>query len=498
MATLAALAVWGCGGRGREPVVATWVVGQAAPTFDPHAPPDPVRWAIERLLSTGLMEEDPTGRVVPAAAESVSVSADGLAYTFRLRRGLTFADGTPCRSEAFRQSLEAGLNRLDHATYTWLLSSVVGMDKVRAGRPLPPLGIATPDERTVVLRLSRPDPDLLRKLALPGAGTAWRGGSGEGWRDGIGPFSITHEGPNRLTLARRRSGSSGPDTLQIRFVAGGGRARALLRVGLADLVWPPPPDLLEQSLPAGYQARSSESRPSRRLMLVMRSDLPPTSKEAARHALAHGIQPSELIALLAESGEPLIEWLPGGPRYEPSRHDPDAVQTWLERGHLGRSLHVVMGYSADGVGARIARAMQAEWARLGLDVEMRPWRQPVAGGEMLKRGGAQLLLVEAQALLDTPGAELASLAQPLRGPSVGAFRTGWATREFDRWILGAPGTPPLDLEWAQQRLTDEHIVVPLARLPWVWVERPAGVEGVHPRYGPDPASLTVPASVGTP
>jgi ABC-type transport system substrate-binding protein len=474
-------------------VVASWVVGQALPNFDPHGPPDPTRWAIERLLSTGLMEEDSSGAVVPAAAESVRVSADGLAYTFRLRRGLTFADGTPCGSEAFRRSLEAGLNRLDHATCAWLLRRVTGVDQVRAGRPLPGLGIATPDARTLVLRLSRPDPDLLRKLALPGIGTPWREGAQPGWRDGIGRYAIVRAAPTRLTLARRGTGAPGPDTLVVRFVASGARVRALLRAGAADLVWPPPPDLLEERLPAGYRAQVGESHPRRHLLLVLRADLPPTSKLEARHALAHGLQRNPLVAMLGESGAVSAEWLPGGPRFEFPRYDREAVRTWLERGRFRRSLHVVMAYSADGAGARIARAMQSEWAGLGLDVELRPLRQPEAGVEFTRSGGAQLLLVESQPLLDDPGATLAQLVRPMRGPEVGAFRTGWATRLFDRWIAGSPGDPPLDLEWAQQRLADERVALPIASLPWVWVERGAATGAFHPRYGPDPASRVPPA-----
>src|SRR5437867_8288370 len=146
----------GCGPPAKEaqPVRVIWVVGQAMPDFDPLGPPNPVRAAIERLLSRGLVAEDSTGRVLPAAAESVGVSKDGLQYRFALRTDLTFADGTRCGSEAFRQAIEASLNRLDHSTYAWMFGSIEGMSKVRPGRPLPPLGIATPDPRTLILTLA--------------------------------------------------------------------------------------------------------------------------------------------------------------------------------------------------------------------------------------------------------------------------------------------------------------------------------------------------------
>ena len=488
MIAVGAALACGCAKTESPPTKATWVVGQALPAFDPLGPPDPVRAAIERLLSRGLVEEDSTGRIVPAAAENVEVSADGLQYRFRLRSDLTFSDGTPCRSDAFREAFEAGVNRLDHATFAWLFASVEGMSKARPGRPLPALGIATPDPRTLVLTLARPDSLFLGKLAFPGAVVPWRRGSGDDWRDGIGDYAIawTSPSPPRLMLAKRASRIAGPDSIQIRFVPAASRVRALLRASAPDLVWPPPPDLLDQALPTGYEARARSARPARRLLLVMRPDLPPTSKPPARHALASGLSRGELIASLGIAGEELAAWLPDGPPFEFPNDDPEQVRDWLERGKLGRSLHVVLAYSADGPAARVARPLQAEWARNSLDVELRPFRQPQAGGEMLHRGGAQLLLVESQTPLETAAAELACLVQPLRGPGIGAFRSGWASREFDRWIWNEPNAPPLDLGWAQQRLAEEHVVLPIAKLPWLWAQRADAPGRFHPRFGPDP------------
>src|SRR5262245_43070518 len=170
---LAWLANAGCA-RAPEPRFSvTWLVGRDAPMFDPGAPPDPLRWSLERLLGRGLLDEDSTGTPVPGAAERYDVTADGLTYTFHLRPNLHFGDGSPCASEDFRLAIESSLNRLDHSTHAWLLNALVGVDHVRAGRPLPPLGIATPDPSTLVLRLARPDSLLPKKLALPGVAVPW-------------------------------------------------------------------------------------------------------------------------------------------------------------------------------------------------------------------------------------------------------------------------------------------------------------------------------------
>src|SRR5262249_11829163 len=162
-----------------------------------------------------------------------------------------------------------------------------------------------------------------------------------------------------------------------------------------------PPDLLDQALPSGYESRTRSALPTRKLLLVLRPDLPPTSKPAARHALASGFGRGEVMARLGAAGEELGNWLAQGPPCEFPQEDPEQVRDWLDRGKLGRSLHVVMAYSGDGVASRVARAMQAEWAGNGLDVELRPFREPKVATEMLRRGGAQLLLVESQPVVES-------------------------------------------------------------------------------------------------
>jgi hypothetical protein len=466
-----------------------WVVARPAPAFDPEGPPDAARWALERLLSRGLMEERRDGRVVTAAAEKMSVSADGLVYTFHLRHALAFADGAPCGSRDFAAALERGIARRDHGTIAWALASLQGMDRVRIGRPLPRLGIETPDAGTLVLRLARPDSLLSRKLALPGVGVPWHRGPGGGWRgaSGLGPLRVAAEDPGRrLTLVRAAgSAGAGRETLIVRFVPGAFRTLSLLRAGIPDWVWPLPPGIDGAPLPAAYRFRTGEPAPRRSLLLVMRADLPPTIKLPARQALAHALNDEEILRALGATGAPPGPWIPGGPREEPPRLDAGEVRDWLERGKLGRSFHVNLSFDADGAGAAVARTLQGQWARLDLYADLYPLRGERLADE-LEEGRSHLLLVEQQPLVDAPAAGLAGLVMPLRGPAVGSFRTGWRTRVFDPWLMPRRGVAPPDVAEASHRLSDELVALPLADLPWRWLERAGGQETeFHPHFGPD-------------
>lgn len=487
-----ALLAAGCAGEPPAPKPSrSWVAGAAEPAFDPDGPPHALRWALERLLSRGLLELDSTGRARPAAAESVGVSEDGRTWTFRLRAGLRFTDGSPVTSADFRAALLGGLGREDHATRAWQLAALSGAERVRAGRPLPTLGVETPDPRTLVLRLATPDSLLPLKLALPGVATPWKKRAWLAWREavGIGPYRVAGGDPGRaLVLVRADSSgvaTAAADTLRVRFATGAARVRSLLRQGLADLAWPVPPDFLGQAPPAGYRVATAPAVPARRLLLVLRADVPPTTKPAARHALAHALNRPAVLEALKGRGSEAGGWLPGAGPFDFPRFDAGLSREWLERGKLGASVHVVLAFDADLAGGEVARTLQGEWARQGFYAELRGQRGAAALAEPLRAAAAQAQLVEAQALVPGLAGELAGLVLPLRGPAVGSFRTGWRTREFDPWIL--PGRPagPLDPVAVQTRLAADRIVLPLADLPWLWVEREdARAPRVSPRFGP--------------
>lgn len=500
---LLALLLPGCAAPPPATVTRTWVAGAAEPAFDPDGPPHSLRWSLERLLSRGLVERDSSGRVVLAAADSAGVSDDGRTWTFRLRESLRFTDGTPATSADFRAALLGGLAREDHATRAWLLAAVLGADRVRAGRELPPLGIETPDPRRLVLRLAAPDTLLPEKLAVPGVSAPFRRRQAAGWDGaiGLGPFRVLGAEPGRsLTLVRAADAGFATalaDTLRVRFAPGVARLRALLRQGVVDVGWPLPPAFLSQAPPEGYRLASAATDPIRRLLLVLRADVPPTTRAAARHALAHATNRAVLVEALGGRGRESAGWLPGAGTFAFPSFDARESQSWLDRGRLGASIHVVLSYDADQAGAEVARTLQGEWARLGFYAELRGRRGAAAAAEALAPTAGQAQLVEAQALLPGAAGELAALVMPLRGPAVGAFRTGWRTREFDPWLL--PGRPagPLDAVSAQSRIAEERIALPIADLPWIWVERDGQrVVRLAPAYGPEFASTR--AEMATP
>ncbi len=121
-----------------------------------------------RDLFEGLTAVGPDGAPVPAAAESWTISPDGLEYRFRLRPGLRWSNGDALTGADF----VAGMRRLvDPATasqYAQIFEPVLGAAAITRGKAASSeLGVSAPDERTIVVRLEHPAPYVLGLFTHP-------------------------------------------------------------------------------------------------------------------------------------------------------------------------------------------------------------------------------------------------------------------------------------------------------------------------------------------
>jgi peptide/nickel transport system substrate-binding protein len=162
---------------------------------------DPIKsFSTEALYLGNIYEQllriNPPGaneRFTPLLAESWNSSADGLLWTFTLREGVQFHDGTPLDATAVKRSIEAAKER-GGASFIWS----------------PVESIATPDARTVEIKLSYAAPlDLIASslygawivspLALDAA-TANETYFEQGLAAGTGPYVLESYTPDKEVL----------------------------------------------------------------------------------------------------------------------------------------------------------------------------------------------------------------------------------------------------------------------------------------------------------
>ncbi len=104
-----------------------------------------------RAIYNNLIEVSNTGDFVPELATEWTISEDGLIYTFTIRTGVTFHDGTTLDAESVKINLDR--YRAEGSIFNGA-NKLAAIDTVEA-----------PDAETLVLNLSTPSAPLLDKLS---------------------------------------------------------------------------------------------------------------------------------------------------------------------------------------------------------------------------------------------------------------------------------------------------------------------------------------------
>jgi peptide/nickel transport system substrate-binding protein len=142
-----------------------------ATTLDPWNANDANTLLVTRQIFETLVDYEPGGfKIVPRLAESWSVSSDGRSWTFALRRGVKFHDGTDLDAAA----VVLNLDRARQAAHP--LRGAGGADRYRAYATLLEgfddasviARVEAKDSATVVITTKTPFGPLLADLAMPG------------------------------------------------------------------------------------------------------------------------------------------------------------------------------------------------------------------------------------------------------------------------------------------------------------------------------------------
>jgi oligopeptide transport system substrate-binding protein len=190
-----------------------FAVSDQVRTLDPTIGYDEVGTFMLHSLFDTLVDFAPAGgqasfQIVSRLARSFVISPDGRGYTFELRPGITYSDGTPITAAHFKYSLERTLGAPD-SPFTQYLGDIEGAQEVIDGKASTCAGIVAVDDRRLEIRLVRSNPALLEILAMPFATPQRRDhviAAGDQLRrqpDATGPFELARwsEG-ERIELRR--------------------------------------------------------------------------------------------------------------------------------------------------------------------------------------------------------------------------------------------------------------------------------------------------------
>ena len=139
--------------------------GAEPQTLDPHRAEGVPESNILRDLFEGLVGEAPDGSLVPGAAQSWTVSDDGLTYTFSLRPGARWSNGEAVTASDFEYGLRRSVDPATLSRYSSILFPILNAEAVINGElPTTALGVRALDENTLQIQLNAPTAYLLGLL----------------------------------------------------------------------------------------------------------------------------------------------------------------------------------------------------------------------------------------------------------------------------------------------------------------------------------------------
>ncbi len=139
-------------------------------TMDYEVATDGGSFTLQEMCMAGLVQIDENGQPQPDLAESWEISEDGMTYTFHLREGLTWSDGTPLTAADFVFGWQRLVDPDLASEYNFLETTigVVNASEVINGEvDKSELGVEAPDDTTFVVHLSQPCGFMMSLMGFP-------------------------------------------------------------------------------------------------------------------------------------------------------------------------------------------------------------------------------------------------------------------------------------------------------------------------------------------
>ena len=363
-------------------------------TPDPALAYLPASWSILDATCAGLMtypdKPPPTGlRIEPEIAASYPrVSRDAKTFTFTLRKGFRFSDGTSIRADAFARAIGRALAPGIESAGTLYMKDIVGAAEVMAGKRSIPAGVFARGTR-LVIRFTRPTPDFPSRTTMPFfcavPPTLPADPEGRVVFPGSGPYYVSeYVRGRRITLQRNRFfGGKRPhvDRFEFDFQATTpGEVIDRIERGEADWGWAPASFYLDPARGLSRKYGINRGRfflkPGYLLASYLLNSRRPLFRNNARLRQAVNFAVDRPALLRGRSGRPTDQFLPPGiPGFRDARIYPLAGPNpgkarALARGHRrsGKAVLYTIDIPAEQARAQIlVRNLRA----IGIDVEVK-------------------------------------------------------------------------------------------------------------------------------
>jgi peptide/nickel transport system substrate-binding protein len=357
-----------------DPSALTFLIESNPANLDPRFATDAQSQHIDGLLFSSLLQRDDQMNLQGDLAEFWD-APDPLTYVFYLRRGVRFHDGRLLTSADVK------------ATFDYIMNPANRSPKRGAFRMV--TSIVAPNNTTVIFRLKEPYASFTINLVRPTVGIVPADAAADFSRHpiGSGPFRFVRQSQDdEVVLDRNPAYFRGaPSLSRVRFrVVPDAIVRALeLRKGSADLEMSSlAPDMIPV-LAKQRQLAVTQRHGTNITYLGVNLEDPILARREVRQALAFATDREALIRYLLHGQARVASGIlpPNHWAYEPNvtqytldtaRAEQLLDSAGFPRKEDGMRLHITLKTSTDEQFRLIGAALQDQWRRAGIDLELRP------------------------------------------------------------------------------------------------------------------------------
>ncbi len=392
-----------CGGAastpsGRQPLPAAQQVlvfpnvgTQDISTLDPAQGPDANSALAVGMIYSGLVRSASDLTVVPDQA-TWTISPDNRVYTFHLKNGLAFSDGTPVTAQTYVYTLTRQLlPAVKSPIASFFEGFIAGAADVAAGKTTTLQGVRALDDHTLQITLTQPTPfflevltnalfDPLNAAVIQRSGQAAWANQVAGSPVGTGPFMVKEWDHNVKMILVPNPHYYGPrprlSEVEMLFVNDPATAFKAYEAHQYSFIWNIPPTYLAQA----RQRAGFTQRP------LLQSDLlffytkkAPFNQTAVRQAFAYAIDKKTLAhAIFKDAVVPASTIIPPGmPGYQPDYaglpYDRAKARSLLRSVYpdVSKVPAITFTYPSSQVSVSEAAALQQMWqSALGIQVKL--------------------------------------------------------------------------------------------------------------------------------
>jgi oligopeptide transport system substrate-binding protein len=470
-------------------------------TLDPHKASGDWENRVIGDYIEGLLTEDAGADAIPGQAESWEISEDGTVYTFHLRDGIQWTDGTPVTAGDFVYGFQRLFNPATAADYAYLQFPIKNAEAINSGSitDLNELGVKAIDDKTLEITLNAPTPYFLDALTHY---TAYPVPQhlveklGDEWTKvenivANGPYKVTEWLPGSYVHSVKNDtyyGASDVKIDEVYYHVLEDQAAALnrYRAGEFDILTDFPADQYEwmqQNLPGQAHVVPFLGI----YYYVLNQSKPPLDDVRIREALSISVMRDVIGPDVLGTGElPAYGWVPPGTNNYGTQAD-QYLPEWSEEDYGARverakalmaeagygpdkPLTLQLRYNTNDNHQRIAVAIAAMWEPLGVKVELFNAETAVhydalrAGDFQVGRAGWLLDYSDASNTLDLLKTGVSQSGEMNWGNNYGRF----SNAEFDKLLADA--AVELDLDKRAQMLHQAEAIAmdDFAAIPIYW------------------------------